>query len=174
MYSINIKNKITGKVWGQGTFYTGDDLNNYREQEKNFIFGKPERWVKENERESYEISLTPLDISEQDGVKVYHYESDYTFEVSLSSNELSDTLALGQRYRKCCEEAHNYITGYNAKNNIDASVMQAEYGTIFQLILANRPKSLKTALLSIDTSGVSSVAKEMKDTLLVILRKYGF
>ena len=173
MYSINVKNNITGKVWGQGTFYTGRDLDYIREQEREGVFGKPDRWVREDLRESYELLLTPLETREVEGITEYHYASDYTFEMSLSQTEANATIAAGIRCRKCCEEIHNYVTGYNLVRNISTTLFQQTFNTVFQLILANRPRSLKTAVHEIPVDGVL-LTQDLKDNIMSIFTKYGF
>lgn len=173
MYNIFVKNNVTEKVWGQGTFYTGEDLNYYRQQEQNLVFGKPDRWVREDLREPYELLLTPLETREVEGYLEYHYPSDYTFTYSLSSTESNETVAAGIRCRKCCEEIHNYVTGYNLGRPISTTLFQQTFNSVFQLILANRPNSLKLAVQAVPVDGVL-VPQDLKDTIMSIFVKYGF
>lgn len=173
MYNIFVKNNVTGKVWGQGTFYTGEDLNFFRQQEQSGIFGKPDRWVREDLREPYELLLTPLETRESEGYIEYHYSSDYIFTYSLSPTESSETVAAGIRCRKCCEEIHNYVTGYNLHRQINTTLFQQTFNSVFQLILANRPNSLKLAVLAVPVDG-DLVPQDLKDTILFIFTKYGF
>jgi len=173
MYNILVKNNITGKIWGQGTFYNGEDLNLFRKQEVEGVFGNPDRWVREDLRDPYELLLIPLETREVEGKTEYHYSSDYIFTVSLTPIEANETIATGIRCRKCCEEVHNYVTGYNFARQINTTEFQQAFNSVFQLVLANRPNSLKAAVQSVPVDGVL-VPQDLKDTLMSIFRKYGF
>ena len=173
MYSIHVKNNLTDKIWGQGTFYTGEDLNQFRLLEQQGTFGKPDRWVREDLREPYEIALIPIETRDIAGYIEYHYASDYTFEFSLSLTEANATIAMGIRCRKCCEEIHNYVTGYNMERTVNTALFQQTFNSVFQLILANRPRSLKVAVEILPVDG-ELLTPDLKDKIMSIFTKYGF
>jgi hypothetical protein len=82
------------------------------------VFGNPDRWVREDLRDPYELLLIPLETREVEGKTEYHYSSDYIFTVSLTPIEANETIATGIRCRKCCEEVHNYVTGINLQGKL--------------------------------------------------------
>ena len=87
MKKIIVRNLIDKRVWGEGAIYDDNQEKIFQENINNKTYGKPERWVRVDQLEDYEKTITPLETRESldhDGKTFTEVKlpSDYTVEIT--------------------------------------------------------------------------------------------
>lgn len=89
-------------------------------------------------------------------------------------NLIKSKIALGKAARAACENVLDLIAGFNLDRELTAeqiNTMTSTFGTIMQLLMANRPSSAK-ALISAVTPDEELVTQEMIDLCLELLADF--
>jgi len=88
-----------------------------------------------------------------------------------AEQEMQQLIAQGEANEKKCRKALAYIGGYNEARNLDAAqtnIMQATFGTVFQMLLANRPNTARQLISEIEVDG-TLITQQLKDVVLGLL-----
>lgn len=171
----NIQNEVKCK----NEFETEAEANEWIELIKNSgIVGKGERWLPDFlENADTRTVSGGLD---KDGNEYftteYLHPAEYTYEIiditaqyeAEQSRQLK--LDLGRKARAVCQEALDYVAGYNLVSEFSAeqvTQMATDFASIHQLLMANRPWTAITLIQAIN----NPVYDELKTELLSILAK---
>jgi len=117
--------------------------------------------------------LTPVVVSEAKLVLPQDFEIeilDITAQ-HAAEQETQQLIAQGEANERKCRKALAYIGGYNEARNLDAAqtnTMQATFGTVFQMLLANRPNTAKQLITEIAVDDVL-VTQQLKDVVIGLL-----
>jgi hypothetical protein len=98
-----------------------------------------------------------------------------TFQITTEDKtqqlNVENLITQGQENERKCKRALAFIGGYNDSRNLTTTqinTMQATFGTVFQMLLANRPNTAKQLITEIEVDG-TLITEELKTTVLSLL-----
>ena len=185
---MNYKVKITqlGQIWGdvEWRIVNEDGRVKILSDAEGGKWGKPERWVRGDRLEEYEVDIIPLEtrnvLENEIQYSEYLLPSDYTIEILDITEQfekdklIEQMIAKGKNLKACCEDVLAFITGYNEARELtseNVTAMQITFSNIFSMLISNRANTAKI-LINLVEVDETIVTQDMKDNCLSIFSKY--
>lgn len=173
MFKVNISNASQNLSWS-ASFPTELEAQTWLNQQ----IGKPHR-LPERDVPTYDENGQP--ILDENGEPIMEtLPAEFTSEIvdiTAAHNDAENKkqkIIEGAKARQACQNVLDLVAGYNFDNDLTAeqiTSMQTIFGSIFQLLLANRPSSAKSLINAISPDGVI-VTTQMKQDCLDLLANY--
>jgi hypothetical protein len=187
--------KITSSFYGEGFHEVPEmEIASWLEAHiANNTFGKPDRWLPDflegvETRTVYTQIGIPEHIEIIGGVETtipeieaeyyleYLHPAEYTYEIIDITEEyeaeqaFQATLALGKKAKEVCDEAMNYIRGYNITAGFTTeqiNQLKTDFALVREYLMDGQPYGTKAVLLTIDNPDFTI----LKTKVLEILSK---